>query len=565
MRPLYAGAMHYWRVEPAAWPACLRAIHELGFTHVETPIPWRVHEPARGDFDWTGERDAAKLIELARSIGLGVIVRPGPNVGAELTSFGIPDWVLAEPACRAVTSRGTPAWFPAPPRAFPIPSQASGAFRAHVRTWFAELARVVPHDVAIGIDRSSFFRDAAFDLDYHPDAIGWFGEAPPRAWDRDDAARCIRWVQFRERYEARARREVADELRGLGFANIVELGAISYAPRGAFRDLRREGIATIGIGGVPWLPPQPATGDDPTLDRDRVLSHLAAGAQGIALAMAVDRERSFGAAIDRDGRVRAPWIKPLLGALVEHDWPSLRRRASIAVLDVAADRRFGTATSLVDPLAPVVADLLGLGAANLGSDAGAIAMRRWQLAVRRALELAQVAYEVVDERTPADELARFAAVIAPTLERIDRVAWHDLRSLADAKRCVVVIGPGTPTRDEFDQPLDEPAARRMGRLEPGSLDDLPGLAEALAALAGDSSEAWQVERPSSVRSTVFIEATGTAKLVIVQADAHRPVTATLLADPQVTHLRDALTNELIAVRDGRVTLAITGARMLVVS
>ena len=29
--PFYAGAMHYWRVDPAKWTACLRAMHALGF------------------------------------------------------------------------------------------------------------------------------------------------------------------------------------------------------------------------------------------------------------------------------------------------------------------------------------------------------------------------------------------------------------------------------------------------------------------------------------------------------------------------------------------------------
>ena len=69
---------------------------------------------------------------------------------------------------------------------------------------------------------------------------------------------------------------------------------------------------------------------------------------------------------------------------------------------------------------------------------------------------------------------------------------------------------------------------------------------------------------SGITGTVA-DASGAVKLVIVQADAQRPVTATLLADPSVALLRDALTGESIAVRDGRVTLAITGARVLVVS
>ena len=138
--PFYAGAMHYWRVPKTSWAACLRAMHELGLTLVETYVPWRVHEPARGRFDL---RELPEFVAMARAEGLHVVLRPGPHVNAELTSFGMPDWVLAEPACQARTSRGTPAWMPTPPRAWPIPSYASRAFHAHVRAWYAAVAEVV--------------------------------------------------------------------------------------------------------------------------------------------------------------------------------------------------------------------------------------------------------------------------------------------------------------------------------------------------------------------------------------------------------------------------------------
>src|SRR5690606_1593278 len=51
--PFYAGAMHYWRVPPAQWAPCLRAMHSLGLTLVETYVPWRVHEPEHGERAWT--------------------------------------------------------------------------------------------------------------------------------------------------------------------------------------------------------------------------------------------------------------------------------------------------------------------------------------------------------------------------------------------------------------------------------------------------------------------------------------------------------------------------------
>jgi len=195
-RPVYAGAMHYWRVPRARWAACLRAMHSLGLTCVETYVPWRVHAPERGEMTWSDDRDLAAFLEAARAAGLSVVLRPGPHVNAELTSFGIPDWVLAEPACRALTSRGTPAWLPSPPRAFPIPSLASAAFRAHVRDWYAAVAKVIAREdiAAIALEPADFYRTGAYDLDYHPDAIAWFGEPPPRAWDPANAEACVRWV-----------------------------------------------------------------------------------------------------------------------------------------------------------------------------------------------------------------------------------------------------------------------------------------------------------------------------------------------------------------------------------
>jgi len=164
--PFYAGAMHYWRVPRARWPLCLRALHGAGFTIVETYVPWRVHQPEAGapaKLD-----DLAAFLDAAKAEGLAVVLRPGPHVNAELTSFGIPDWVLGEPACQARTSRDTPAWLPVPPRAFPIPSYASSAFRAHVRRWYEAVAAVVaPYlgdpVVAIGVDNEAqmFFRAGA--------------------------------------------------------------------------------------------------------------------------------------------------------------------------------------------------------------------------------------------------------------------------------------------------------------------------------------------------------------------------------------------------------------------
>src|SRR5258708_21057958 len=102
-----------------------------------------------------------------------------------------------------------------------------------------------------------------------------------------------------------------------------------------------------------------------------------------------------------------------------------------------------------------------------------------------------------------DELAEYRAVIGPTQDRIDRGLAHTLRALAEHPagvpsalghgRCVVVIGPGTPSHDELGQPLNaDTLPPRVGRLKAGSLDDLPGLAADLAPLAPDPSDASQI-------------------------------------------------------------------------
>jgi beta-galactosidase len=615
--PFYAGAMHYWRVDPRRWAACLKSIHGLGLTCVETYVPWRIHEPAPGAYDWRGANDLAKFLELARAAGLAVVLRPGPHVNAELTAFGFPDHVIGDPAIQARTAHGTPAWMPTPPRAWPIPSYASSAFHARVKAWYAEVARVAaPHlapdgpVVAIGVDNEAqlFFRLGAYDLDYHADAITWWHEStglegsPPRAWDPAAAGRCISWVRFKDHYLARSLGMFAhalddvglgglarfhnlppgplglSDLRGIQHAIGGPVGLDAYTPRAEFRELRRRAIQVastaapvpiafeVGIGFFPWFPPLDA-GADPARERDHLLTLLAGGVRGFNLFMAVERDRYYGAAITKDGVVEphAKWIPKLTSVLADIDWPALRRATPIALVDTRADARFGAATCAIDPMTPVLAEVLGLGpagAAELGADVAAIAARRWHTAICAALELAQVPYAIVDEGATEDELARFRAVIVPTTHRLDRGLASRLRALAEHKRAIVVIGPHTPTHDELDQPFLDPLPRRIGKIRDGSLDDLPGLAADLAALAGELPDTWQVERPDGVRAAAFADAGGTVRAVFLMTDGAKAATAVLLADDRAL-LRDPFTGETFRVTAGKASIPVAGIRLLV--
>ena len=627
----YAGAMHYWRVDPARWGSCLGAMRALGLTIVETYVPWRVHEPAPGESVWQRERDLARFLEAAHAAGLAVVLRPGPHVNAELTSFGMPDHVLADPACQARGATGSPVWMPSPPRMWPVPSYASSAFRSRVHAWYAAVAEVVrpflaPAGpvVAFGVDNEAqmFFRLGAYDHDYHPDSVaawhaasGLDGE-PPRAWEPGDAARCISWVRWKDQYIAHALEAFARSLDDAGLGGIARfhnlppgfhgfydlrgiqraiggpVGIDAYTPRAEFRELRRRAIAAagnaspipiafeVGVGFAPWLPALDA-GDDPTRERDHLLSLLAAGLRGFNLYMAVERDRYYGAAISKTGAAEshAAWIRVLVAALIEIDWPALRRTAAIAVVESRADARFGHASCAVDPMSPVVAELLGLGpagAAELGGDPAAITQRRWQTAITRALDLARVPYTLVDDSVSEPELAALRAVIVPTIDRIDRGLAHTLRAVAEHpvgspaghRRAVVVIGPGTPTHDELGQPFVDAIPRRVGRLKPGSLDDIPGLAADLFALTDDLPDAWQIERPDEVHAYAYADPAEPAevRVVFIASDLARPATAVLLVDDGALALRDPFVPGRIAVTEGRASIAMAagGVRMLIV-
>ncbi|MCB9574990.1 MAG: beta-galactosidase [Kofleriaceae bacterium] len=611
--PLLAGAMHYWRVAPRHWDACVRALADLGVRQVETYVPWSVHETAPGRFDWTGARDLGRFLDVVAAAGLGAVLRPGPHCNAELTGFGFPDRILRDPTMQARNGHGAPVWMPAPPQAFPVPSYASAAFRAEVAGWFAAFAEVVAPRlapdgpvVAIGVDNEAqqFFRLGAFDHDYHPDAIAWWHEAggegePPRRWDVDDEAaqaRAVDWVRFKDVYTARALGELAGALDDVGLGGVARfhnlppgepwwsdapriadairgpVGIDLYAGRRDLPMIKRRALhlvgsssvplaPEVGVGFFPWLPPI-----DPDGQREAMLGLLAWGVRGLNVYMAVARERWYGAAIGDDGTPgpAAAWLRPVLRALGEVDWSHLRRPAEVAVVVSRADARWGLASSLIDPVTPVVAEALGLGpagAAELGRDAGAVRHRRWVAAAQHALELAQVPYVLVDEGCDVERLASFRALVVPTFDRVDAALLTKLRQVAERKR-IVVMGPDAPSRDELGRPLaDATLPRRAGMMRAASVDDVAGLAEDLAGLV-DPVEAWTVARGADVDCAAHVDAAGAARVVFVVNRGGRTAQA-VVRTPGPLHLRDVVTGEPVR-GDDSIELEVPGhaVRML---
>ncbi|MFO0666884.1 MAG: beta-galactosidase [Polyangiaceae bacterium] len=259
--PLYAGAMHYWRHAPEEWGACLDAVRAMGLRLVDTYVPWGIHEVAREKFDFGEDKpwlDLVRFLEMAHERGLYVILRPGPHINAELTYFGLPERVVWTEPCQARSPKGNPVLLPMIPAAFPVPSYASDAFHEETARWFAAVGERVAHlrypdgpIVLLQIDNEGalYFRDGAYDQDYHPDSVrlfrdflrekypsleqfraSWNDDAlhfatvePPKSFDAKEAnelARHMDWVEFQEELLARAMDRFARSLAEAGLSEI---------------------------------------------------------------------------------------------------------------------------------------------------------------------------------------------------------------------------------------------------------------------------------------------------------------------------------------------------------
>lgn len=90
---LVSGAIHYARTPHQLWRKRLRAAKEAGLNCIETYCFWNAHEPRPGQFNFKGDLDLRRFVELCGEEGLWCIVRPGPYICAEWDFGGLPTWL----------------------------------------------------------------------------------------------------------------------------------------------------------------------------------------------------------------------------------------------------------------------------------------------------------------------------------------------------------------------------------------------------------------------------------------------------------------------------------------
>ena len=90
---LFAGHIHYPRSTPDMWPSLFAQSKAAGINVIDTYVFWNLHEPTRGTFDFSGNKDIVSFVKLANEHGLFVNLRIGPYVCAEWTYGGFPEWL----------------------------------------------------------------------------------------------------------------------------------------------------------------------------------------------------------------------------------------------------------------------------------------------------------------------------------------------------------------------------------------------------------------------------------------------------------------------------------------
>ena len=90
------GEVHYSRIPADEWADEVRKMKEGGVTVIATYVFWNHIEEEEGVFNWSGQRDLRRFVEVCKNEGLPVVLRVGPFCHGEVRNGGIPDWVFTK-------------------------------------------------------------------------------------------------------------------------------------------------------------------------------------------------------------------------------------------------------------------------------------------------------------------------------------------------------------------------------------------------------------------------------------------------------------------------------------
>ena len=97
-QPFYiaSGDIHYFRIYPGGLERRLKYMKAFGLTTVQTYVPWNLHEPEKGKFNFEGLADLEGFLKLIVKYDLKCLLRPSPYICSEWDKGGLPYWLSKE-------------------------------------------------------------------------------------------------------------------------------------------------------------------------------------------------------------------------------------------------------------------------------------------------------------------------------------------------------------------------------------------------------------------------------------------------------------------------------------
>lgn len=88
------GELHYARVPQRDWRREVRKMKAGGITVLSTYVFWIHHEAEEGKWDWSGNKDLHRFLQICKEEGMPVVLRVGPFCHGEVYQGGFPVWLV---------------------------------------------------------------------------------------------------------------------------------------------------------------------------------------------------------------------------------------------------------------------------------------------------------------------------------------------------------------------------------------------------------------------------------------------------------------------------------------
>lgn len=92
------GEIHFSRVPEKDWRREIRKMKAGGITVAATYVFWIHHEAEEGVWNWSGNRNLHRFLEVCKEEGMPVVLRIGPFCHGEVYQGGFPEWITDKAA-----------------------------------------------------------------------------------------------------------------------------------------------------------------------------------------------------------------------------------------------------------------------------------------------------------------------------------------------------------------------------------------------------------------------------------------------------------------------------------